>query len=68
MLHIPQLYYYCIASTTFVGWPILISTPDDILGLGAACSATDRKHCLVSKFQLTYDLFIVPSGYGMPTS
>ena len=32
VLHIPQLYYF-IASTTFFGWPILISTPDGILGL-----------------------------------
>jgi len=30
--HIPQLYYF-IASTTFFGWPVLISTPDGILGL-----------------------------------
>ena len=32
VLHIPQLYYF-IASTTFFGWPILISAPDGILGL-----------------------------------
>jgi alpha-1,2-glucosyltransferase len=32
VLHIPQLYYF-IASTTFFGWPILISAPDGVLGL-----------------------------------
>ena len=32
VFHIPQLYYF-IASTTFFGWPILISAPDGILGL-----------------------------------
>lgn len=32
VVHIPQLYYF-IASTTFFGWPVLISTPDGIFGL-----------------------------------
>jgi alpha-1,2-glucosyltransferase len=32
VLHIPQLYYF-IASTTFFGWPVLISGPDGFLDL-----------------------------------